>query len=157
MAQSEHLRLFLAKNAKYDAPGQLINPDNFRVIYVNAGKKSGAGVGDLIIDDSEIGNLSEIAVDMPRRVWIYVSIGEVEELDIRRAVYKSAKSAGLIGNKNMSDTTGNINVRFWEPAWAKIVLAEMARCFASHKDERFIAGFMLDVCDAWRRPKSAWQ
>jgi hypothetical protein len=156
-AQSAHYRLFVAKNVNYDAAGKLINPDNFRVIYNKARPDSGQGVGDLIIDDTEADTLSRDASAKPRRVWLYISIGEVEEADIRPIVFHAADRARLVGKKNSGDPTGNTNVRFWEPAWADIVIAEMTRILNRHQARQNIVGFMMDVCDSWMRPDPVWR
>jgi endo-alpha-1,4-polygalactosaminidase (GH114 family) len=150
---TEGFRLFFADpDHSFSGGGSIVAPSTFKVAYQDVAPDAGAGVDDLIIDPSEAENL-DLSLGKPKRVWLYVCVGEVE--DFRTNVFNKAQDANLVAQPNTDDPVGDVNVRFWDPAWTKILIAYMKSLEVQHAHLP-LAGYFLDVMDSWMRDDSVW-
>jgi endo-alpha-1,4-polygalactosaminidase (GH114 family) len=151
---TEGFRLFFANpDHEFGAGGSIVTPSSFKVAYQDVPPNAGAGVDDLIIDPSEAKNL-DLSQGKPKRIWLYVCVGEVEKF--RATVFTKAKTANLIAKPNTDDPVGDVNVRFWDPQWTKILIDYMHSLETQHAHLP-LAGYFLDVMDCWMRDDSVWK
>ena len=73
----------------------------------------------------------------------YESIGEAEDYrDYWQSGWKSAKPSWMLGEN--PDWEGNYSVKFWDPAWQKIVYARVDAAIKAGYQ-----GMYLDIVDAY--------
>lgn len=78
-----------------------------------------------------------------RKVIAYLSIGEAEDYRVYwQSSWKTSPPAFLLGEN--PEWKGNYRVRYWHPAWQKIILAEVDKLMAAGFD-----GVYLDIVDGF--------
>jgi hypothetical protein len=151
---AEGFRLFFGDAAhSFSGRGTVVAPAPFRVAYQNVPSNVGLGVDDLILEPDEASRV-KLAQGTPKRVWLYVCVGEVEKF--RTSVFNQATAAGLVAQPNVDDPVGDVNVRFWAPQWRTILIDYIKSLETKFATKLPLHGYFLDVTDAWMRADSVW-
>lgn len=154
------LWLFLALGlaaftVRADSPASLayvLQADSFAQSKAEAIAKLAACGRDWIVLDARFNNdepwmtndLSVIRTGKPgRKVIAYLSIGEAEDYrGYWQNSWRTNPPAFLLGEN--PEWKGNYRVRYWHPAWQKLILADVDRIMASGFD-----GVYLDIVDGF--------
>jgi uncharacterized protein (TIGR01370 family) len=111
------------------------------------------GVAVVDMDDAGLTAAETAALERQGKgLLTYLSIGEAEDYrDYWQAGWASAKPAWLLGEN--PDWPGNHAVKFWDPAWQKLVYARVDAAI-----EAGYQGIYLDIVDAYEtaQVRKAW-